>query len=161
MTSMTTTTATVAMPTTTSASTARTSGASTSELLVQRDADLDQLLALGPQVRDGLAVDLLGHLAQLGQRGVRHRIHLHAGGGDLLEQLVVVPLALGALPQRGLFGGRQDRCLDVAGELREDGTADEERDGLVHVARERVILLNLGELLEVHDARRILLPVHD
>src|SRR2546425_5213247 len=98
MTSVTTTVATTAMPTSTSASMARTSRPNT-ELLVQRDAELDQLLALGPEVRDGLAVDLLGHLAQLGERGVGHGVHLHAGGGDLLEQLVVVLLAFGALPQ--------------------------------------------------------------
>src|SRR5438876_5999126 len=109
MTSVTTTVATTVMPTSTRASTTRRSGLRVMEragggrrvrpptrgrLLVQREPEIDELLALRPQVRDRLAVDLLGDFAELGERGVGHRVHLHARGRDLLQQLVVVRLAL-------------------------------------------------------------------
>src|SRR5262252_7991546 len=112
---MTTTVATTAMPSRTRASTTRIRGLSIARgadgpgaaaraLLVQRQPEIDQLLALGPEIRDRLAVDLLGDLAQIDQCRLGHRVHLHAAGGDLLEQLVVVLLALGALPERRLPG---------------------------------------------------------
>src|SRR5678815_2610374 len=140
MTSITTTAATTAMPSRTRPSTSRMS-CFRAGLLVERHAELDELLALGPEVGDSLGVDLLRDLAQLDQRALRHRVHLHARGRQLTEQLVVVLLTLHPLPHRDLLGHVHDGALQVGRKLGEDGAAHEHGDRFVHVSSERVVLL--------------------
>src|SRR5215470_2718806 len=112
MTSVTTTAETTAMPRRTRPSMSR-KIALRAGLLVQRHAEVDELLAFRTEVRHGLAVNLLRDLSKLGQRPLRHGIHLHACGRELREQLVVVLLALRPLPRRHLPGCRHDGALHI------------------------------------------------
>src|SRR4029450_7590765 len=130
MTSVTTTAATTAMPSRTRPSTSRMS-CFRAGLLVERHTELDEFLALGPEVGDSLSVDLLRDLAQLDQRALRHRVHLHARGRQLTEQLVVVLLTLHPLPHRDLLGHVHDGALQVGRQLGEDGAAHEQSDRLL------------------------------